>query len=510
MTTDVLKLRVILDDINAERLILPSRPETVPAFISEMKDKLNLTYDFRLQFEDPEFNNAVNNLVNMEDLPAKATIKIVRVTESDLSSTSTDDTLLLSDNTDSPERLCRWPAIFVVPAFSYEVEYVLREGNSDLGEGKTFRLTRDQKHNILDVMAAEIYRHKAYPSTKQIGLAAEALVSKYPCLKEKGSKKGYEGWQNSLRFKMGNYRTKLSKAGIKDVAVNAGKRSRNNPEGAASRASIKRPRRGEINFLPNYPQGETRQTLEMQRLAMVEQFKRSSMERDMVSIQQHMQRTFALRREEIVDLAPPVVELKDRWPALFCEAQLYSEFHRITNLNLPSTFYASLDKYTPQLLQLYKKRKTGSFGQKMDAILMAFQEQDKNDICAARTAALAGLPHYLKEDSAEVFRTCKEDDLEAAQEGAMALVAVVNQEEVLQVPFETQQVSIVLEDMVVMSHRSWTDSLVILFALVYALHLKYPEKLSGFFEFIQVILLDLDDGRKQLRPKLQALKNELE
>lgn len=31
----------------------------------------------------------------------------------------------------------------------------------------------------------------------------------------------------------------------------------------------------------------------------------------------------------------------------------------------------------------------------------------QNDICAARTAPLAGLPHYLKEDSSEVFRTCK-------------------------------------------------------------------------------------------------------
>lgn len=92
----------------------------------------------------------------------------------------------------------------------------------------------------------------------------------------------------------------------------------------------------------------------------------------------------------------------------------------------------------------------------------------------------------------------------------MALVAVLNEEDVFQVPFATQHVSIVLEDIVVMSHRSWTDSLVILFALVYALHLKYPEKLSGFFEFIQVILLDLDEGRKQLRPKLQGLKNELE
>lgn len=127
-------------------------------------------------------------------------------------------------------------------------------------------------------------------------------------------------------------------------------------------------------------------------------------------------------------------------PCLLFFTQLYSEFHRITNLNLPSTFYAALDKYTPQLLQLYKKRKTGSFGQKMEAVMMAFEEQvcffliiiscimllnverantntsyafpvfmqqDKNDICAARTAALVGLPQYLKEDSSDVFRTCK-------------------------------------------------------------------------------------------------------
>ena len=92
----------------------------------------------------------------------------------------------------------------------------------------------------------------------------------------------------------------------------------------------------------------------------------------------------------------------------------------------------------------------------------------------------------------------------------MALVAMVNEEEVSEVPFQTQHVSIVLEDQVVMSHRSWTDALVILFGLLNAFHLRYPEKLSGFFEFIQVVLLDLDDERKRLKPKLQALRNELE
>ncbi|KAA8595365.1 hypothetical protein FQN60_012500 [Etheostoma spectabile] len=64
-------------------------------------------------------------------------------------------------------------------------------------------------------------------------------------------------------------------------------------------------------------------------------------------------------------------------------------------------------------------------------------ETDKSNITAARTAALAGLPLYSKEDSSEVFKTCK-DELEATQDGAAVLGAVVDEEEVpAGVPFET-------------------------------------------------------------------------
>lgn len=94
--------------------------------------------------------------------------------------------MLRSDNTDSPARQQRWPAIFVVPNFSYEVEHILRQGNAALErEGTTITLTNDQKHNILEVMAAEMYKHKAYPIIPQIGLAAAALVKKHPCLKDR-------------------------------------------------------------------------------------------------------------------------------------------------------------------------------------------------------------------------------------------------------------------------------------------------------------------------------------
>lgn len=76
--TVVLKLRVIFGDDSAEKLTLPSCPKTVDALTFEIKQKWDLAYDFRLQFEDPEFHNALFILINMEDLPSsKATIKIV-------------------------------------------------------------------------------------------------------------------------------------------------------------------------------------------------------------------------------------------------------------------------------------------------------------------------------------------------------------------------------------------------------------------------------------------------
>lgn len=74
--TGILKLRVILDKDNAEKLILPSRPNSVQALIDEIKSRLNFTFDFRLQFHDPDFDNALCNLVKIEDLPAIASVKV--------------------------------------------------------------------------------------------------------------------------------------------------------------------------------------------------------------------------------------------------------------------------------------------------------------------------------------------------------------------------------------------------------------------------------------------------
>ena len=55
--------------------------------------------------------------------------------------------------------------------------------------------------------------------------------------------------------------------------------------------------------------------------------------------------------------------------------QLYLEFHRITNQNLAYSFFSELDKYTSQLLKLYKKKTTGRFGEKLQQVVTAYEEQ---------------------------------------------------------------------------------------------------------------------------------------
>lgn len=69
---------------------------------------------------------------------------------------------------------------------------------------------------------------------------------------------------------MGNYRTKLRRAGCTDVLINAGKRASQDPV-----RSVKRPKRFEITFLPNCPANEDDCSMESKRLQLVEEMKKS-------------------------------------------------------------------------------------------------------------------------------------------------------------------------------------------------------------------------------------------
>lgn len=300
------------------KMTLSSRPESVDELKVKIKEKFKLDFDFSLSYEDPDFDGQLASLLDIEELPQKAVLKVIRY--DDGSSAESDDTIILPHA--MPVDRPRWPAVIQVPTFSYEVEHILTQGNEAYEQtGKTLKLSRGQKHNILETLASMMHSfNKAYPKQKEIAMVAEALVKKHPCLKEPGSKETWLAWKNSLIFKMGNYRTKLSQAGCAEVAVNSGKRSKNNPDKEAPHTNIKRPHREEVNFLPNFPRGEDAESLGIQRLQIVDEMKKTN--KNLPLIGQLMQNTMALRRKEIITDGPPVSEILERWPALKLESQV--------------------------------------------------------------------------------------------------------------------------------------------------------------------------------------------
>ena len=116
---------------------------------------------------------------------------------------------------------------------------------------------------------------------------------------------------------MANYRTKLRGFGVPDVACNALKHKL--PENRKSAKNIKKPRRAEVSYLPSYPVGEDEHSLEKVREELTAESKKKNNEK---LVKEMMNKTFSLRRHEVINLCPSVQVMKDRWPALFDPPQV--------------------------------------------------------------------------------------------------------------------------------------------------------------------------------------------
>ncbi|KAL3974909.1 hypothetical protein ACER0C_023535 [Sarotherodon galilaeus] len=224
-----------------------------------------------------------------------------------------------------------------------------------------------------------------------------------------------------------------------------------------------------------------------------------------------METTFPLRRQTIVMSCPPVKELLDLWPALKMESELYAEFQRITNQNLPNTFYAELDRHLPRLMTLFRQKasKTGKTADALAEILRIHDEQDSHDIHTKRTTVPHALPVYLREDVSGFFRTCTDESDELELEVVeVALFTVISDHDTTSpVHYQPVKTSVVIESDAVVSLPRFGEAFLVMFGLIYALHLSYPKALTNTLKFTQKILLGLESGK--LSPRLQTLKNDL-
>ena len=335
------KLRVILEDHDIRKLTLPSGiPPSVENLKSKVQEAFGVQGEFALQYMDNDFGGQFFTLCSTDVIEDKDTIKVIYLaapvepsscSDSDASeivtltlyedtacssSGSSADTVLLSPDR-RLERSVPWPSEFPIPRFAYNTEMILERANESYLKNGSLLSAPSIKTDILEKLAETIYQYVAYPSSAQICAVAEALIQKHPCLKEPGSASGNYGWQIRLKYKMGNFRTKLRNLGCPELTVNALKHK--HPDDSAPAKNVKKPKKAEVNYLPPYPTGETKESLERVRIELVEEVKKRDNGK---IISEKMAKTFSLRREEIVTQCPLIADLKERWPALFTLVQV--------------------------------------------------------------------------------------------------------------------------------------------------------------------------------------------
>ncbi|XDV19293.1 hypothetical protein PO909_024790 [Leuciscus waleckii] len=430
------RLKVILGEDNIEKLSLPNGiPESLEDLHCSIKTTFGIQGNIRLQYMDQDFGSDFFNLNSTNDLKDLGTVKVIlHQTATDLSTTEVvlshstsfdlDDTVSMASNdTSNVTRKEQWPKDFAIPHFSFETELQLEHGNSEyLASGKLLTVSSRTKSDILNRLAEEIFKYKAYPDDTHFYIVAEALIKKHPCLKEPGSSSVWSGWKQRLKYKMGNYRTQLKMQGCVEVSVNSLK-AKAATDGFPAK-KMKKPKRAEANFYPSLPVGQTCESLEKERLELLTEAEKRKNES---VVREKMALTFAYRRQEVVNQELSVRDFRARWPALFRHYEINAEFHRLTAVPLEDTFFAQLDVHMSQLIGVIRA-KGGATREKTAGI---FHILDQENIHVKRECVLKALIVFLGENPQDLIKEYfenQQDDCEGELEQLTMAVYVIRKE----------------------------------------------------------------------------------
>ncbi|KAG9275705.1 sterile alpha motif domain-containing protein 3-like isoform X2 [Astyanax mexicanus] len=522
MMSGPIQLRVVIEDSQVHKLVLAGGiPSTVDELLATAQNHFHLQGSFTVMYMDKDFDDQFFTLMSTDVIKDKDTIKLVKtepsvvltftpISETDASSpaasldrsfqddgssVSSSDTVIIQQ---PPEHRSQpWPVDFVVPTFSFNVEMLLQAGCKAYESDGSLLQNPSINSDILEKLAEAIFHYTAYPTGLQIQAVVESLINKYPCLKEPGTSfSGMYGWQQRLKYKMANYRSKMRKqVPCPELDINSLKRKSPGEKNPAK--NCKRPKRAEVNYLPPHPSGETSNSLEKERQELLYEVKKKN---NTKVIQDKMAKTFSYRRIEVVSGSPAADEFRERWPALFCEAEIKEEFRRITTVSLEQTFMRKLDYYTPKLLALMKV-KGGVVGTKLRPHLDKMCQDQSIEM--RRDAIIRSLILYLGEKEEELFKDCLEDNRSDVTEHLLKILVIHGAE-----GEDPVDVSILLDGAEILPGCCNTaKACALLMGLIYALNLAYPLSLRYTFEVFQKLFLELDVIK--LSPKVQALKSKL-
>jgi len=328
-----MKLRIILSETDIHVITIEAAPDSLDTFKEYLCDKLQLQSRQisigGLQYRDPDFDDYVN-LENVRELKDLMSLKVIPRRNDDQPSNENEPVPSSSGSDGRPDNLrkARWPkegfTVAMIPKFDHEVEVALVVANKQFAEeGSVTFLRKGHRTKILDRLAEQITTLAGiYPDKNQLQQVAASLVGKHPGISDKVSKAGCQMWLNSLTFKMGAYRGVLRQLGSQEATVNGNRRgvaNKRNLECLPPAKAIKKPRRGEVNWQPDLPDGEDEKTMEQHRTAIKSELVK--VKPDNVKVAKLMALTYSYRRTDI-NSNLPVATIRHKWPALFKRSQV--------------------------------------------------------------------------------------------------------------------------------------------------------------------------------------------
>ncbi|XP_032379998.1 uncharacterized protein LOC116694379 [Etheostoma spectabile] len=242
---------------------------------------------------------------------------------------------------------------------------------------------------------------------------------------------------------------------------------------------------GEANHIPDIPTGETPEKLENERLSLLTEAKKCN---NRAVIKAKMDKTFSLRREDILAKESEVEELKERWPALFTMDEINAEFMRITTVPLQPRFLAS--QHHSKLIEIIRN-KGGVVREKTRNTLNVLDQS--LDVNQKRECLLKCLIVYLGEDVDKLikeYRVVQKYEAQTELErSTMAVFVFREDEDPLQPPHD---IGIVIEGVQVLHELpSVPHACAMLFGLIYALNLSYPSEHKYTFDALQKIFMEI-------------------
>ncbi|KAK3567575.1 hypothetical protein QTP86_020020 [Hemibagrus guttatus] len=142
-------------------------------------------------------------------------------------------------------------------------------------------------------------------------------------------------------------------------------------------------------------------------------------------------------------------------------SKVCAKFYRITQTNMKSTFFSSLDEYMSKMFTLYRSR-GGVYGDEMKTLLDQL-DQDTDPEDTHTKGMKMGILTVIEDD-----------------------VATIHSNPIVRC------MSVVLEEQVVLDNvQDLPTAVALLFGLIYALNMSYPKEIKYTFKTIQKLLIGL-------------------